>query len=106
MGIQYPDVCPMQLDKDGGYYFRHVAAMTDESLHAKSDIAGQLGWRDREIDRLRAELAAKSKDADEYRKTLEIIAIGDSNNAMNDAMEALFSSGFWTDKEKGEGNGR
>jgi len=37
MGIQYPDVCPMQLDKDGGYYCRHVAAMTDEDLYRKSD---------------------------------------------------------------------
>jgi hypothetical protein len=28
--------------------------MTGEGLHAKSDIAAQLAWRDREIDRLRA----------------------------------------------------
>lgn len=51
----YPKIDHMQLDADGGYYCRHVAAMTDESLHRKSDIAGQLGMRDREIDRLTAE---------------------------------------------------
>lgn len=64
MGIQYPEVCPMELDIDGVYYGRHVDAMTREDLHSKSDIAIQLAWRDREIDRLRAELAAKSKDAE------------------------------------------
>lgn len=53
----YPDHNPAQLDIDGNYYIRHVSAMTREGLHAKSDIAIQLGWRDREIDRLRAELA-------------------------------------------------
>lgn len=52
--IHYPEVCHMTLDEDGGYYCRHVAAMTREGLHSKSDIAGQLAWRDREIDQLRA----------------------------------------------------
>ena len=42
---------PMQLDEDGNYYIRHVEAMTGEGLYAKSDIAAELGWRDREIDR-------------------------------------------------------
>lgn len=31
--------------------------MTREGLHAKSDIAAELGWRDMEIDRLRAHVA-------------------------------------------------
>lgn len=42
----------MQLYEDGGYYTEHVHAMTAEELHCKSDIAAELGWRDREIDRL------------------------------------------------------
>jgi len=42
---------PMQLDEDGNYYIRHVEAMTGEGLYDKSDIAAELGWRDREIDR-------------------------------------------------------
>jgi len=42
----------MAQDKAGGYYSRHVSAMTGEGLHAKSDIAGELAHRDMEIDRL------------------------------------------------------
>jgi hypothetical protein len=51
----YPKHCPIQLDRDGGYYSRHVAAMTEESLHRKSDIAAQLGARDRGLDSLLAD---------------------------------------------------
>lgn len=57
MTKQYPEIDSWeQLDKVGGYYCRHVAAMTDEGLHSKSDIARQLGWRDRQIDELRKEV--------------------------------------------------
>ncbi|MCS4234464.1 hypothetical protein [Stenotrophomonas sp. BIGb0135] len=63
----YPEVCPMQLDKDGGYYCRHVEAMTAEGLHRKSDIAEQLGWRDREIDKLRTALAASRAEVEGLR---------------------------------------
>ncbi len=41
-----------ELDDRGGYYFRHVSAMTGEQLHSKSDIAAELGHRDMMIDRL------------------------------------------------------
>lgn len=41
----------------GNYYMRHVDRMTREGLHAKSDIAAELGFRDMEIDRLRARVA-------------------------------------------------
>lgn len=37
----------------GEFYFRHLDAMTTERLHSKSDIAAQLAWRDRELERLR-----------------------------------------------------
>ena len=40
----------------GQHYLRHVEAMTDEGLHLKSDIAGELAHRDIEIEKLRAEL--------------------------------------------------
>lgn len=46
-----------ELDKAGGYYWRHTLAMTREGLHNKSDIAKELGYRDMEIDRLKGELA-------------------------------------------------
>lgn len=52
----YAERDPIQLDKDGSYYFRHVEHMTTERLFSKSDIAAELGYRDREIDRLRKEL--------------------------------------------------
>lgn len=40
----------MALDDTGGYYMRHVMAMTGEGLHGKSQIAAELGHRDMQID--------------------------------------------------------
>lgn len=54
---QYAERDIMALDKIGGHYSRHVAAMTAEGLHAKSDIAAELAYRDAEIARLRDEHA-------------------------------------------------
>lgn len=34
------------LDEIGGFYSRHVSAMTSESLHSKSAIAAELAYRD------------------------------------------------------------
>lgn len=53
--LQYADRDHMAL---GDYFVRHVSAMTAEGLHSKSDIAAELAWRDAEITRLRAALAA------------------------------------------------
>lgn len=52
---EYRDRDIMKLDEEGDYYTRHILAMTRESLINKSDIAAELGWRDREMDRLRRE---------------------------------------------------
>lgn len=54
---QYAERDPMELDKAGDYYCRHVSAMTKEGLHSKSAIAAELAHRDLEIDRLRTRLA-------------------------------------------------
>lgn len=43
---QYQERDAEALDKQGSYYCRHVNAMTTEGLHAKSDIAAELAWRD------------------------------------------------------------
>ena len=51
----------MALDLVGGYYMRHVMALTREGLHAKSDIAAELAHRDMEIDRLRAALSTAAQ---------------------------------------------
>lgn len=53
----YAERKPWELDRAGGYYHRHVAAMTEEGLHSKADIAAELGWRDMEIDRLQSQFA-------------------------------------------------
>lgn len=47
---EYKERDPMALDAAGGYYFRHVSAMTGEKLHSKADIAAELGHRDMVID--------------------------------------------------------
>ncbi len=46
----YDERDAMALDEAGDYYSRHVFAMTAESLHSKSAIAGELGHRDMLID--------------------------------------------------------
>lgn len=44
---------PRNIVAQGQTYLDHVAAMTREGLHAKSDIAAELAHRDLEIERLR-----------------------------------------------------
>lgn len=41
-----------ELDNSGGLYSKHVSAMTSESLHSKSAIAAELGYRDMVISEL------------------------------------------------------
>jgi NTP pyrophosphatase (non-canonical NTP hydrolase) len=52
----YPHVDAESLDRDGGYFLRHLQAMTAEQLYSKADIAVQLGARDMKIDKLTLEL--------------------------------------------------
>ena len=40
------------LDAAGGYYSRHVEAMSKEALHDPKDIAAELAHRDMVIDKL------------------------------------------------------
>jgi hypothetical protein len=60
---QYAERDIVALDEAGVYYMRHVDALTREQLHAKSDIAAELAFRDMTIDSLREELAAVRKAA-------------------------------------------
>ena len=53
---QYAERNARQLDKAGGYYIRHIQAMTKENLDRKSDIAAELGYRDMIIDQLRKQV--------------------------------------------------
>ena len=50
------DIC--EQDAKGGFYFKHVLAMTSEGLHSKSDIAAELAHRDLRIQQLEAVLNA------------------------------------------------
>lgn len=52
----YGDRDLMAMDRAGNYYCRHVAHMTRENLHSKSDIAAELGWRDMQIANLQQQL--------------------------------------------------
>lgn len=68
---RYPYVSAIELDRAGDYYSRHVAAMTEEGLHSKTDIAGQLGWRDMTIDTLKAETIKLREEIDRLREPWE-----------------------------------
>lgn len=59
---QYSERNLMDLDAKGNHYCRHVMAMTSESLHSKSDIAAELGWRDLMISELKAQLSASQRE--------------------------------------------
>lgn len=62
----YAERDAMALDAAGGYYFRHVLALTAENLHSKGDIAAELGHRDLQIDTLKGQvntMAAVLKEA-------------------------------------------
>lgn len=50
---QYAERDPEALDAAGGYYIRHVSAMTSENLDSKRQIAAELAFRDMIIDQLR-----------------------------------------------------
>ena len=52
MSKQYAERDIESLDESGGFYSRHVSAMTGEGLHAKSSIAAELGHRDMVISEL------------------------------------------------------
>ncbi len=53
---QYAERDIEALDENGGHYIRHVAAMTAEDLHRKSDIAAELAYRDHKIESLKVDV--------------------------------------------------
>jgi len=52
---------PMDLDKKGDHYYKHINHMTREDLHSKSDIACELAYRDIRIEELEAKLETERK---------------------------------------------
>jgi len=63
---QYTARDVMLLDETGGYYARHVEALTAEKLHNKSSIAAELAFRDATIDELREALKNSEEIAKKY----------------------------------------
>lgn len=55
----------MALDEAGGFYMRHVMAMTHEGLNGKSAIAAELGYRDMKIAVLQAALQKYEESFDQ-----------------------------------------
>ena len=47
--LLYAERDPEALDEAGGYYMKHVMAMTSENLHSKAAIAAELAHRDKLI---------------------------------------------------------
>lgn len=72
-----------ELDKAGGYYSRHVMAMTSEGLHSKGDIAAELGFRDMKIDQLEAEWRAQEERAEKAETNLADMR--DAEHSLSDA---------------------
>ena len=71
---QYEDREIDELDFAGGYYTRHVNAMTVEGLNSKSAIAGELAFRDHTIDQLKQKivnLEAQLEEACEHCEELQ-----------------------------------
>ena len=59
-----------ELDFAGGYYSRHVNAMTAEGLNSKSAIAAELAVRDFIIDSLHAKIAELKNNNEEALEAL------------------------------------
>lgn len=68
--LQYGERAIDELDFAGGYYSRHVNAMTAEGLNSKSAIAAELAVRDFIIDSLRAKIAELKNSNEEALEAL------------------------------------
>ena len=69
MTTLYGDRDPMQQDRFGNHYSKHVSAMTAEGLHSKSRIAAELAHRDIRIKELEYQLG-QMKISLEHKTTL------------------------------------
>lgn len=80
----YGDRDLMAMDIAGNYYRRHVDHMTRESLHSKSDIAAELGWRDMQIADLQKKLDAVLAEVVAIREQAEnVYASGYNQGHLN-----------------------
>lgn len=84
------DICG--LDEIGGFYSRHVSAMTSESLNGKSKISAELAYRDSIIEALKADRDAQQKRAD---------ALAVENATMREAIEFATAPDMWIEQHDG-----
>ena len=82
MSKQYAERDASALDEAGGYYIRHVSAMTKEGLHSKSDIAAELGYRDMLLDSLGAKVSELLTQRDELQASLQRLISSDPHIEM------------------------
>jgi len=94
----YANRDPMELDRKGGYYARHVEHLTSEKLHWKSDIAAELGHRDMQIDLLRKALAGligveTKADLEQMEAAMRFVPAPDADKAVSiNAIHALLAT--------------
>lgn len=114
MTKQYAERDAMALDEAGGYYMRHVVAMTGEQLHSKGDIAAELGWRDMKIVALQKQneinealLYAMRQDMRESREKMEAmlgenVALKAGADKCYDVITSIHNTYGWSVSEDGE----
>lgn len=97
---QYAERDAMALDEAGGYYMRHVMAMTGEQLHGKADIAAELGWRDMQISALQQKLdAVLAENPDARRMDWLVSKCVEVRQPLRYGSAAMFRSHAITDEE-------
>jgi hypothetical protein len=87
----------------GEFYVKHVAAMTRESLHSKSDIAAELAWRDIERDRLQQCIYEQGKEITRLRH--QIASMKHGHEQYNLLADFVIKNRLWskgTDKSHTE----
>lgn len=102
----YAERDAMELDQIGGHYFKHVMAMTSESLHSKSDIAAELGWRDCQIEQLEQQLADsqrefRSADATIENLQMQVEKLAAENAGLKSAAEFATAPDMWVEQADG-----
>lgn len=77
--------------EEGGYFSRHMEALTEENLREKSAIAAELAWRDRQISQLRDEMAELRERAEkaELERNEESIRVSQLNAELNEKHDRL-----------------
>ena len=90
----------MALDEAGGFYYRHIYAMTGESLHSKSDIAAELGHRDMQIEALQAEnKRLTQKTLDQFVEIQDLRRAANDLKGESDRLKAILMPGEWESSE-------